>query len=130
MFPTGVGCRICSLPSGSAGDERGTAQLPQGYHDRLFRLPPHLFWLFIDSTTLVFSSFTSTLLGMSCSVSLLSRDEEFRGSSGPAVGHTRVTGRLPPRSLQQEAAAAEPNPKSSPHHVPMPDLGRAVRPQP
>lgn len=71
----------------------------------------------MDSTTLVLSSFTSTLLGTSCSVSLLSRDKDFGGSSGPAVGHTGVTG-------------SRRNPKSSPRSVPGPDLGWAAPPRP
>lgn len=49
-------------------------------------LPPYLFWLFMDSTILVFSNFISTLLGMSFSVSLLSTDRDFEGSPRPGEG--------------------------------------------
>lgn len=57
---------------------------PRPQHYFGLRQPaPHLFWLFMDSTMLVFSSFISTLLGMSFSVSLLSTDRDFEGSPEP-----------------------------------------------
>lgn len=60
---------------------------------------------------LVLSSFTSTLLGMSCSVSLLSRDRDFRGSPEPGEGHTESReGSCPnPHTLQWEGATAQQN---------------------
>lgn len=76
---------LCSLAE--PRDKKGTAQLSPGscpQHYFGFRQPaPHLFWLFMESTMLVFSSFISTLLGMSFSVSLLSTDKDFEGSPGP-----------------------------------------------
>lgn len=83
-----LGLTLCSLAEPK--DEKGMAQLspspcPQHYFG-LGQPAPHLFWLFMDSTMLVFSSFISTLLGMSFSVSLLSTDRDFEGSPGPGEG--------------------------------------------
>lgn len=75
----------------------------------------YLFWLFRDSTMLVFSSFISTLLGMSFSVSLLSTDRDFEGSPGPGEGQRESQEGLAqtPHTLEQQGAIPQPNPSGS-----------------
>lgn len=111
-----LGLILCSLAE--PRDNKGTAQLSSGpcpqHYFGLGQPAPHLFWLFMDSTMLVFSSFTSTLLGMSFSVSLLSTDRDFEGSPGPGGQRESREGLAQtPTTPEQEGVIPQPNPSGS-----------------